>query len=243
MSIFKRLFKVSQAEAHAIVDKFEDPIRMTEQGIRDLKKDLQASMTSLAEVKAIAVRTRRDADNHKKLAVDYERKAMMLLQKMQNGEMDQADAERLATEALNRKEQSAADAIRTAQEAERHEQMAGQLQANVNKVKSSINTYENDLVTLKARAKTAAATKKINQQVANVDSSGTIAMLEKMKSKVEEDEALALAYGEMADLDKSVDNEIDAALESGSSVTASAHLLELKQKMGIKMITGPSGNE
>jgi len=242
MSLFKRLFRVSQAEAHAIVDKFEDPIKMTEQGIRDLKKDLQASMTSLAEVKAIAVRTRREADNHKKLAVDYERKAMMLLQKMQNGEMDQADAERLATQALNKKEQSAADAIRLAQEAERHEQMAGQLQANVNKIKSGVNTYENDLVTLKARAKTAAATKKINQQIARVDSSGTIAMLEKMKSKVEEDEALALAYGEMADLDKSVDDEIDAALESGNTVTASVHLLELKKQMGIKMINGPVGN-
>ena len=243
MSLFQRLFRVSQAEAHAIVDKFEDPIKMTEQGIRDLKKDLQASMTSLAEVKAIAVRTRREADNHKKLTVDYERKAMMLLQKMQSGEMDQADAERLATQALNKKEQSAADAIRLAQEAERHEQMAGQLQANVNKIKSGVNTYENDLVTLKARAKTAAATKKINQQIARVDSSGTIAMLEKMKSKVEEDEALALAYGEMADLDKSVDDEIDAALESGNTVTASVHLLELKKKMGIKMINGPTENK
>ena len=243
MSLFKRLFRVSQAEAHAIVDKFEDPIKMTEQGIRDLKKDLQASMTSLAEVKAIAIRTRREADNHKKLAVDYERKAMMLLQKMQNGEMDQADAERLATQALNKKEESAADAIRLAQEAERHEQMASQLQANVNKIKSGVNTYENDLVTLKARAKTAAATKKINQQIARVDSSGTIAMLEKMKSKVEEDEALALAYGEMADLDKSVDDEIDEALKSGNTVTASVHLLELKEKMGIKMISGPTGNE
>ena len=243
MSLFKRLFRVSQAEAHPIVDKFEDPIKMTEQGIRDLKKDLQASMTSLAEVKAIAIRTRREADNHKKLTVDYERKAMMLLQKMQSGEMDQADAERLATQALNKKEQSAADAIRLAQEAERHEQMAGQLQANVNKIKSGVNTYENDLVTLKARAKTAAATKKINQQIARVDSSGTIAMLEKMKSKVEEDEALALAYGEMADLDKSVDDEIDEALKSGNTVTASVHLLELKKKMGIKMISGPTGNE
>ena len=242
MSLFTRLFRVSQAEAHAIVDKFEDPIKMTEQGIRDLKKDLQASMTSLAEVKAIAVRTRREADNHKKLTVDYERKAMMLLQKMQSGEMDQADAERLATQALNKKEQSAADAIRLAQEAERHEQMAGQLQANVNKIKSGVNTYENDLVTLKARAKTAAATKKINQQLARVDSSGTIAMLEKMKSKVEEDEALALAYGEMADLDKSVDDEIDEALKSGNTVTASVHLLELKKKMGIKMISGPTEN-
>ena len=40
MSIFKRFFKVTQAEAHAVMDKFEDPIKMTEQGIRDLKNDL-----------------------------------------------------------------------------------------------------------------------------------------------------------------------------------------------------------
>ena len=136
MSVFKRMFKVTQAEAHAVVEKFEDPIKMTEQGIRDLKKDLQASMTSLAEVKAISLRTRRQADNHKKMTVDYERKAMMLLSKMQNGELDPADAERLATEALSKKEESSNEAVRVAQEADRHEQMVNQLQANVNKIQS-----------------------------------------------------------------------------------------------------------
>ncbi len=233
MSIFKRLFKVGQAQAHAAIDKVEDPIRMTEQGIRDLKQDLQSAMTSLAQVKGIAVRTRRESENHKKLAADYERKAMMLLQKMQKGDLEQADGDRLASEALARKEESSQEAIKTSQEAERHEQMATQLQANVNKIKSTITTYENDLVTLKARAKTATATRKINQQIANIDSSGTIAMLEKMKQKVEEDESLAVAYGEMANADKSVDDEINAALEGGQSVSASENLLELKRKMGI----------
>lgn len=233
MSIFQRIFKVTQSETHALIDKLEDPIRMTEQGIRDLKKDLQQAMTSLAEVKSMAIRTRRDADNKKKLAADYERKAMMLLQKMQNGEFDPADAERLATQALNQKEQLAAEALQLAQEAERHEQMANQLQANVNKIKSTVTTYENDLLTLKARSRTAAATKKINQQIARVDSSGTIAMLEKMRSRVEEDESLATAYGEMATADKSVDDEINAALSGGSTSSTSQSLLELKQRMGI----------
>lgn len=233
MSIFQRIFKVTQSETHAVIDRLEDPIKMTEQGIRDLKKDLQKAMTSLAEVKSMAIRTRRDADNKKKLAVDYERKAMTLLQKMQNNELDPAEAERLATQALNQKEQHSAEAVRLAQEAERHEQMANQLQANVNKIKSTVTTYENDLITLKARARTAAATKKINQQIAMVDSSGTIAMLEKMRSRVEEDESLATAYGEMAATDKSVDDEINAALSGGSTPSTSQSLLELKQKMGM----------
>ncbi len=235
MSLFRRMFKVAQAESHAAMEKFEDPIKMTEQGIRDLKKDLQAAMQSLAEVKSMAIRTRRDAEGKKKLAADYERKAMMLLQKMQSGELDPADAERLAAEALNQKEQQAAEAVRISQEAERHEQMAGQLQASVNKIKSTISTYENDLVTLTARSKTAAATKKINQQIAKVDSSSTIAMLEKMKAKVEEDESLAMAYGEMASADQSVDDEINAVLKGADAkaLPPPQALLELKKKMGI----------
>jgi phage shock protein A len=234
MSFFSRIFKIGEAEAHAVIDKFEDPIKLTEQGIRDLKKDLQGAMTSLAEVKAISIRTRKEAENKKKLAADYERKAMMLLQRGQSGQLDMAEAERLATEALSKKEQHANEAVRVSQEAERHGQMADQLQANVNKIKSTISTHENELITLKARAKTASSTKKINKQLSKMDSSGTIAMLEKMKAKVEEDESLALAYADIATPDKTVDDEITSALESGKSATASANLLELKKKMGLE---------
>lgn len=233
MSIFQRLFKVGQAQAHSVVDKFEDPIKLTEQGIRDLKKDLQQALTSLAEVKGIAIRTRKDADTKKQLAADYERKAMLLLQKMQSGALEPQEAERLATEALTKKEQYANEALKTAQEAERHEQMSDKLQSNVNKLKSQVSSYDNDLATLRARAKTASSTKKINMQLAKIDSSGTVAMLEKMKAKVEDDEALAIAYADVIDPDKSVDDEISKALEGGKEVTVSASLLELKKKMGI----------
>jgi phage shock protein A len=57
-------------------------------------------------------------------------------------------------------------------------------------------------------------------------------MLEKMRNKVEEDESLAQAYGQVADIDKSVDNEIDAALSQGNA-TANDSLAALKAKMGI----------
>jgi phage shock protein A len=97
-----------------------------------------------------------------------------------------------------------------------------------------VQRYENDLVTLRARAKTAAATKKLNAQIARVDSDGTIAMLEKMRSKVEEDESLATAYGEIANSGQSIDDEINKALSGGSSMPeASDSLAALKAKMNI----------
>lgn len=234
MGVFSRLFKAGEAEAHSMIDKFENPIKMSEQGIRDLKKDLQGSMVSLAEVKAITMRLRREADSNKKLAADYERKAMMLLQKMQSGGIDPGDAERLASESLNKKEECSKKALETFAQWEHQDKMANQLQANVSKLKSTISSYENDLVTLKARAKTAAATKKLNAQMSKVDSNSTIAMLEKMKEKVEIDESLAAAYGELIDADKSVDDEINLAL-AGSTEEKKGYdnLAELKAKMGI----------
>ena len=84
-SIFQRVFKVAQSEAHSGMDKFEDPIKMSEQGIRDLKKNLQASMVSLAQVKSLAIRLQKETDDHKKRGADYERKAMLLLKRMQGG--------------------------------------------------------------------------------------------------------------------------------------------------------------
>eukprot|EP01025_Chloroclados_australasicus_P014852 TRINITY_DN1702_c0_g1_i2.p1 TRINITY_DN1702_c0_g1~~TRINITY_DN1702_c0_g1_i2.p1 ORF type:complete len:846 (-),score=82.03 TRINITY_DN1702_c0_g1_i2:2094-4358(-) len=52
----KRLFGIAQAEAHSAISKLEDPVKMTEQGIRDLKNDLNKSLQSLAEVKAMHIR-------------------------------------------------------------------------------------------------------------------------------------------------------------------------------------------
>jgi phage shock protein A len=232
-SVFQRIFKVGQAQAHSVVDKLEDPIRMTEQGIRDLKKDLQESMTALAQVKATAIRLRKDAEDQKKLSADYERKAMLLLQKMQSGELEQSEAERLATEALSKKEEASSRATTLQTDYKAQQQMADQLQSKVEKLKQTISRYENELVTLKARARTAASMRKINQQMANVDSSGTIAMLEKMKNKVQEEESLAEAYGDMAEVEKSVDDEIDKALEKPSSAKTTDSLAALKKKMGI----------
>lgn len=232
--VFSRLFKVGEAEAHSLVDKFENPIKMSEQGIRDLKNDLQESMKSLAEVKVITLRLKREADNNKRLAADYERKAMLLLQKMQSGEISQADAERLASEALSKKEECSQKAVETASQWEQQEKMANQLQVNVSKLKTTITGYENDLITLKARAKTAAATKKLNTQMSKIDSNSTIAMLEKMKTRIEEDESLAVAYGELVDADKFIDNEINLALAGSAEPKKNYdNLAELKAKMGI----------
>lgn len=232
MNVFKRLFKVGEAEAHSALDKLENPIKMTEQGIRDLKKDLDSSLKALAEVKAMAIRSKNDVQTNKSKASDYESKAMLLLKKAQSGELEASEADRLATEALSKKEEFAQAMTRAKAEQERFDKNVAQLDVKVKKLRSDISAYENELRTLKARVKVSEATAKVNKQMAQIDSTSTVSMLERMKDKVAQQEALAEAYGDIAGESKSLDEEIDNALD-GSTAKASDDLAALKAKLGM----------
>ncbi|MFN3561341.1 MAG: PspA/IM30 family protein [Chloroherpetonaceae bacterium] len=232
--LFKRIFRVAQSEAHAAVDKLEDPVKMTEQGIRELKQNFAVSMQSLAQVKASAIRLKKDGEDQLRIAQDYERKAMLLLQRASKGEIDMAEAERLATEALNKKAEFEARGRDLLSQHVTQQQLADSLQVKVDKLRQNITKYENELITLKARARTAESMRKINQQLSGVDSDGTVAMLEKMKEKVSQEESLAEAYGQIVDGSTSVDEQIEKALKAPSASGApSDSLLELKRKMGM----------
>lgn len=232
----KRLFRIGIAEANSAIDKLEDPVKMTEQGIKDLKSDLNKSLQALAEVKASAIRSKKELERAKLNAANYEQKAIALLKKAQAGEIDPAEADRLAEKALEKKDQLVKQVNASSKNTEMLDEQVGKMEANVNRLKTQISTWENELKTLKARSKVSEASKKLHKQLANIDSSGTVAMLEKMKEKVNEQEALAQSYADMADVSVSEDDEIDRALGMGSSSTtasleASDALLKLKAKM------------
>lgn len=233
MNIFKRLFTMGKAEAHSAIDKLEDPIKLTEQGIRDLKKDLDSALQALAEIKALSIRARNDIQTFGDKANDYEQKAMLLLQQAQKGDISAADADRLAGEALLKKDENLQHLNRSKAEKAKFDDSIAKMDSNIKTLRSQISKYENELKTLKARVKVSAATKNINKQMAQIDSSGTVSMLEKMKEKVAQQEAIAESYGEIANESKSVDDEIDKALEGAADSKASDQLAELKKKMGL----------
>jgi len=230
MSLFKRLFTLGKAEANSVVDKLEDPIKMTEQGIREMKKDLENCLKALAEVKALEIRSRNEIVTEKEKAVDYEKKAMLLLQRAESGQIEASEADRLASEALNKKAESDSHVERASKEQLKFEENVSKLGVNVKTLRSKISSWENELKTLKARVKVASATKNLNKQMASIDSSDTISMLERMKDKVEQEEALADAYGSIANESKSLDDEIDKAI-GGAGAAGSDSLAALKAKM------------
>ena len=101
MNIFKRLFRIGQAEIHAAVDKMEDPIKMTEQGLRELRTDLEEATEAYAKVKALAIRTGNDQVHCHQESRNYGEKAILIMQKAQSGQVELMKAEDLAREALS----------------------------------------------------------------------------------------------------------------------------------------------
>jgi phage shock protein A len=231
MSIFKRIFSIGKAEAHSAISKLEDPIKLTEQGIRDLKKDLDQALQSLAEIKAMSIRARNDANTYQSKAKDYENKAIALLKKAENGQMEMADADRLAGEALTKKKENESLLLQAKTNKEQFDGNIGSMDSKIKRLRQQVSQYENELKTLKARVKVSTATKNINKQMAMLDSSSTMSMLERMKDKVAEDEALAESYGDIANESRSLDEEIDRALVN--ETPASEDLAALKSKMGL----------
>lgn len=232
MNILKRLMKIGQAETHSAIDKIEDPIVMSEQAIRDLRGDLDKSLEALAQVKAMSIRARNEAEEYKGKAADYAEKALLLLKKAQSGDMDTTEAERLAKEALIKKEDAEGQMTRALGEKQKFEGNVAQMEANIATLKQSISKWENELRTLKARVKVADATKSLNKQLSQLDSGGTVSTLERMKDKVIQQEALAEAYGDIASASKSIDDEINKAVDVRGA-KADAELAALKQKLGM----------
>lgn len=230
---FKRVFGIAEAEVNSAMDALENPIKMTEQGIRDLKGDLNKSIEALASVKAMNIRSQRALENHKARAADYEKKATLLLKRGASGDMDQAEAERLAREALSKKKQSDELGMRAKAENQKLDGSVDKMENKIGQLRSNISEWEHELTSLKSRVRVSETTKKLNKQLSGVDSSSTVARLERMREKVEEQEALAESYGQIADEARSVDDEINKALLESADSDTDDELFLLKEKLGM----------
>ena len=231
MNIFKQLFKVLQSFLHAFVNHIQDPILMAEQAIRDLKKDYDASMKNLAEVKALAIEAKEVIAHQTEIAKDYEKKALTIVQKGQNGELDQAKADRLASEALKKKQIAIEMIKKSTLDVKNYESMANTMETKIDNLKQQINHWEGEIKTLKARHKVAITSQKINKQMISMSDNNAQALLENMKQKVNKEEALSAAYNEMTSIENNIDAEINAAVGTQYSNDVQQQLLELKKQV------------
>jgi phage shock protein A len=227
MNIFKRLLKIGQVEIHALVDKMENPILLIEKGIEEMKQQLSELTEAYITNRAHLIRSENLAKNKLNDAAIYQDKAMLLLQKAQQQEIDTAKADQLALEALNIKKNLTSQASEITDEAAIYSEKNNLLNSKIDILKFNIAKWEKELSTLKAKQLIHKASEFANRQMANIDNNSTIELLEKMKTKLEQQEAYNEALEEYNK--QNTEKEIDYLLSK--SDTTKEELEDLKRKI------------
>ncbi|MDR2285710.1 MAG: PspA/IM30 family protein [Sphingobacterium sp.] len=231
MNIFKRLLKIGQAEIHAIVDKMEDPIVLIAQGISDMKKELIAIEENYIRTRAMGIRMENVLRQKKEESDTLEGKAKLILEKSRLGEITSEIAKKLALEALKSKK----DLLTASQELniqlEDNAKFIEEINTHLEVLKFNISKWEKELTTLKTKRQINATSVLVNRQMANIERNSTIQLLEQMKDKAADEEALAAALHEFAQ-DKLDRNQLSDYDSNEHSIQN--ELENLKKKIGLE---------
>jgi phage shock protein A len=220
MSIFDRLFRIGAAEANAAVDKLEDPAKMADQILRELRANYQQAIQGEAEIKALALQHRASELQYRNSADDWEKKTNELLDRIESKQLDEAKGNELAAKAADAHQAAVTEADQFKGMAEKEESAVAVMDLKIKQIKDQISDTENRAQLINSRAKTAEVSEKINKTLSNVDTDGLQATLNRMDAKASAQEFRAAAYAQLEDSTLSTEQEINKALGTGSSSSA-----------------------
>lgn len=208
MSIFKRLRDLTMSNVYAMIEKAEDPIKLTDQYIRDMQQDLEDAEKAVAAQIAI----------EKKFKVLYEEQDALVKKRDEQAhtavQMQNIELARRALEEKKAAEQKASE-YKTSYE--QNKASADNLRAKLDEMRRQLTEMKNKRETLVARYNAAKAQNEINRSMAGFNSDSAAAGMKRMEEKMLQMEARAEASNEMADKGKSLDDEF-AALGKNKAV-------------------------
>ncbi|XVF84324.1 hypothetical protein PTKIN_Ptkin17bG0027800 [Pterospermum kingtungense] len=195
MNLFDRFARVIKSYANALLSSFEDPEKILDQAVFEMNDDLVKMRQATAQVLASQKRLENKYKAAQQASEDWYRKAQLALQK---GEED------LAREALKRRKSFADNANALKAQLDQQKSVVENLVSNTRLLESKIQEAKSKKDTLKARAQSARTATKVNEMVANVNTSSALAAFENMEEKVLAMESEAEALGQLTtdDLDE-----------------------------------------
>lgn len=198
MSIFKRLRDLTMSNINAIIDKAEDPVKMTDQYIRDMQEDLEDAEKAVAAQIAI----------EKRFKQQYEEQAA-LVQKREEQAHTAAKAQNidLARRALEEKKAAEQKMNEFKAGYDQNKAAADNLRGKLEEMRKQLTEMKNKRETLVARYNAAKAQTEINKAMSGFSSDTATAGLKRMEEKMLQAEARAEASNEMNSKEKSLDEE------------------------------------
>lgn len=200
MSFFKRLRDVTMSNLNALIDKAEDPIKLTDQYIRDMQEDLEDAEKAVASQIALEKKFKSLYEEQEALVTKREEQAHTAA-KAQNID--------LARRALEEKKNVEAKLAEYKVSYEQNKAAADNLRSKLEEMRKQLAEMKSKRETLVARYNAAKAQTEINKAMNDFSSDSATAGLKRMEDKMLQAEALAEASNEMNKKDKSLDEEFE----------------------------------
>ena len=231
MGLFSRLGALLKSNLNDLISKAEDPEKMLNQVLVDMKTQLVEAKKQVAVAIGDEKRLKKQWDEQVNQGKEWERKAMLAVQ---------ANDDELAKDALMR--------------AKEHEELSSQFEGQwvhqkdaVEKLKSQLRVLNNKIEEAKrkrniliARQKRAEAQKAIQTTMAGLSDTSAFDTFDRMAEKIEQIEAEAEANSELAgELQGDSLTQRFRALEA-KKTPADLALSELKKKMGLLSAGSPA---
>ncbi len=228
MGIFDRLSTMLRSNINDLISRAENPEKMLNQLIVDMKSQLAKAKQQVASAIADEKKLQADAESMRKQSEDWERRAMLAVQE---GRDD------LAKQALLRYNEALQGAQQLHETWVKHKAETESLKGSLRSLNDKIEEAKRKKNILVARARRAEAQQRIQETMSGMGDKSAFESFERMTEKIENQERKAIASAELQ-----AEFEGDTLMDQFKSLeykgSADQQLLELKSKMGM---IGPGG--
>jgi len=232
MGIFDKLSRMLRSNINDLITRAEDPEKMLNQIILDMRDQLAKAKREVAAAIADERKLRQQFDDEAKQTRDWEQRAMLAVRE---GRDD------LAKQALNRHQEHAARTKSIEQTWLAQAAETEKLKASLRQLNEKIEEARRKRNLLIAKQKRAQAQRRIHETMSGLSDASAFDAFNRMAEKIEESERRTIAAVEVDEALQLPDVEREfLALEAGSAdVGTDDRLIALKQQMGLL----PGGNK
>jgi len=232
MGFFERIRRLISSNVNDLVRKAEDPEKMLNQLILDMKKQLAEAQRNVAAAITEEKQLYKQVEAQEASSAEWERRAVVALK---------AGKEDLAREALVRKQRDDEYATQLRSQYEKQHEAVEKLKFSLRELQDRIEEAQRKKNLLVTRAKRAEAQKKIQEIISGLGDTSAFDAFDEMARRVEqlETETDAMAELQQASTDKSLEEQI-AALERPDGDTM---LEDLREKISRGDASGSAPDE
>ena len=226
MGIFDRIATLFKSNIHDLISKAEDPEKMLDQIVVDMRNQLAKAKQQVASAIADEKRLKDQAEAEYKASQDWEAKAMLAIKE---GRDD------LAKQALVRQGEHAEHAQQLQTTWQSHSAETEKLKNSLRDLNDKIEEAKRKKNLLLARQRRAQAQQRISETMSSMSEKSAFEAFARMEEKIDQNERMIKASTEI-DEEFSGDRLVGdfKKLEKvAGSASADQQLLALKQKMGL----------